>query len=156
MRSLISLIYTSRSTASFKEHEIPDLLQQVRITNAKQQVTGMLLYIGGSFLQVLEGPPESVDAMFNKLLADKRHTQLRLIATEPLPERAFEGWTMMHKTLDPVEADELIGESDFFTSPSWITELDPKGAKKLLLAASVRWRMEHRTGKYRTFGGRTA
>jgi hypothetical protein len=156
MRDLISLIYASRSTESFHEHEIPDLLQQVRIANAKQQITGMLLYIGGSFLQVLEGPPELVDAVFSKLFADKRHTQLRLIAREPLPERAFEGWTMMHKTLDPVEADELIGETDFFTSPTWLTELDPRQAKKLLLTASQRWQMEHRTGKYRTLGGRTA
>ena len=77
MRSLNSLIYASRSTESFHEHEIPDLLQQVRIANAKQQVTGMLLYIHGSFLQILEGPPERVDALFSKLLTDKRHTQLR-------------------------------------------------------------------------------
>jgi hypothetical protein len=156
MTSLISLTYASRSTESFHEHEIPDLLQQVRIANAKQQITGMLLYIRGSFLQVLEGPPELVDAVFSKLLTDKRHTQVRLIATDPLPERAFEGWTMMHKTLDPVEADELVGETDFFTSPTWIAELDARRAKKLLLTASQRWQMEHRTGKYRTLGGRTA
>jgi Sensors of blue-light using FAD len=156
MTSLISLIYASRSSESFHEHEIPDLLQQVRIANAKQQITGMLLYVGGSFLQVLEGPPEQVDKVFSKLHTDKRHTQLRLIAREPLPERAFEGWTMMHKTLDPVEADELIGETDYFTSPAWLTELDPARAKKLLLTAGKRWQMEHRTGRYRTFGGRTA
>jgi hypothetical protein len=156
MTSLISLIYASRATESFHEHEIPDLLQQVRIANAKQQITGMLLYISGYFLQVLEGPPELVDTLFSKLLTDKRHTQVRLIARELLPERAFEGWTMMHKTLDPVEADELIGETDFFTSPTWLTELDLTRAKKLLLTAGQRWQMEHRTGKYRTFGGRTA
>jgi len=156
MRSLISLTYASRSSESFHEHDIPDLLQQIRIANAKQQITGMLLYIGGSFLQVLEGPPELVDAVSIKLHTDKRHTQLRLIAREPLPERAFEGWTMMHKTLDPIEAGELIGQADFFTSPTWLTELDPIRAKKLLLTAGQRWQMEHRTGKYRTLGGRTA
>jgi hypothetical protein len=156
MRSLTSLIYASHSTESFHEHQLPDLLQQVRIANAKQQVTGMLLYISGSFLQVLEGPEEQVDAVFSKLHSDTRHTQVRLISTEPLAERAFEGWNMMHKTLDPVEAGELIGESDYFTSPTWLTELDSRRAKKLLLAAGVRWQMEHRTGKYRTLGGRTA
>jgi Sensors of blue-light using FAD len=156
MKSLISLIYASRSTEHFHEHEIPDLLQQVRIANAKQEFTGMLLYIGGSFLQVLEGQPEMVDAAFSKILKDKRHTQITLIANESIPERAFEGWTMMHKTLDPVEAGELIGEIDYFTSPTWLTQLDVSRAKKLLLAASLRWQMEHRTGKYRTLGGRTA
>jgi len=156
MKSLISLIYASRSTEYFHEHEIPDLLQQVRIANAKQEFTGMLLYICGSFLQVLEGQPEMVDAVFSKILIDKRHTQITLIARESIPERAFEGWTMMHKTMDPVEAGELIGEADYFMSPTWIAELDVSRAKKLLLTASVRWQMEHRTGKYRTLGGKSA
>jgi hypothetical protein len=156
MKSLISLIYASRSTESFHEHEIPDLLQQVRIANAKQEITGMLLYICGSFLQVLEGQPEMVDAVFSRIQRDQRHAQLRLIARESIPERAFEGWTMMHKTLDPIEAGELIGETDYFTSPTWSTELDVSRAKKLLSAASLRWQMEHRTGKYRTLGGRIA
>src|SRR5580700_5398996 len=97
-----------------------------------------------------------VDAGFSKIVGDKRHTQIRLIARESIPERAFEGWTMMHKTLDPVEAGELIGEIDYFTSPTWHAQLDANRAKKLLSAASLRWQMEHRTGKYRTLGGRTA
>jgi Sensors of blue-light using FAD len=156
MKSLISLIYASHSTECFHEHEIPDLLHQVRIANAKQEFTGMLLYICGSFLQVLEGRPEIIDAVFSKILADKRHTEVTLIARESIPERAFEGWTMMHKTLDPVEAGELIGEIDFFLSPSRLTQLDVSRAKKLLSAASLRWQMEHRSGKYRTLGGRTA
>lgn len=149
------ILVPCRSTECFHEHEIPDLLQQVRIANAKQEITGMLLYICGSFLQVLEGQPEMVDAVFSRILTDKRHDHLTPIARESIPERAFEGWTMMHKTLDSVEASELIGEIDYFTSPTWFTQLDVSRAKKLLSAASLRWQMEHRTGKYRTLGGRT-
>jgi len=156
MKSLISLIYASRSTECFHEHEIPDLLQQVRIANAKQEITGMLLYISGSFLQVLEGPPEIVDAVFSRILRDNRHAHLTLIVKESIPERVFEGWTMMHKTLDLVEAGELLGETDDSISPTLMTQLDIARAKKLLLAASLRWQMEHRTGKYRMLGGRTA
>jgi hypothetical protein len=152
MKSLINVIYASRSTEDFHEHEIPDLLKQVRIANAKQELTGMLLYIGGSFLQVLEGQAEMVEAVFGAIRRDRRHTQLTLIAREPISERAFEGWTMIHKTLDPVEAGELIGEAGYFTSASWVTQLDPSRAKKLLSAASMRWQIEHRSGKYRTLG----
>ena len=152
MKSLISVIYASSSTDDFHEHEIPDLLKQVRIANAKQELTGVLLYIERSFLQVLEGQPEMVDAAFSKILRDKRHMQVTLIARESLVERAFEGWTMIHKTLDPVEAGELIGEPDYFTTAPWVTRLDLDRAKALLAAASLRWQMEHRTGKYRTLG----
>ena len=153
MKSLISLIYASRATADFHEHEIPELLKQVRVANAKHEITGMLLYIGGSFLQVLEGQPAMVEAVFGKILQDKRHAQITLIAKESILEREFEGWTMSHKTLDPVEAGELIGEADQFVSPVWVTQLESNRAKKLLLAASEQWQMEHRSGKYRTLGG---
>jgi hypothetical protein len=156
MKSLISLIYASRSTECFHEHEIPDLLQQARMANARQEITGMLLYISGSFLQVLEGHPEMVDAVFRRILNDNRHTQVTLLARESISERAFEGWTMMHKTLDPTEASELIGEIDYLLWPALITQLDFRRAKKLLLAASLRWQMEHHSGKYRMLGGRTA
>ena len=156
MKSLISLIYSSRASEHFREHEIPDLLHAVRIANAKQEITGMLLYIGGSFLQVLEGQPDSVDAAFGRIVKDTRHTQSQLIARESVTERAFEGWTMMHTTLDPAEAGELIGETGFFSSTAWPTELGAGRAKKLLSAASLRWQKARRTGKYRTLGVRSA
>ncbi len=152
MKALMSVIYASRSTEHFHEHEIPELLKQARLANAKHEITGMLLYIDGSFLQVLEGQPDMAEAVFGTILRDKRHTQVTLIAKDAIPERAYEGWTMNHKTLDPVEAGELIGEADYFRSGAWVTQLDSNRAKKLLSASSLRWQMEHRSGKYRTLG----
>ncbi len=155
MKSLISVIYASRASEHFNEHEIPDLLKQARLANAGHEITGMLLYIGGSFLQVLEGRPGVVDSVYRTILRDPRHTQVTLIARDTILERAYEGWTMNHTTLDPVEAGEVIGEPEYFASAAWVTRLDPVRAKKLLSAASTRWKMEHRSGKYRTLG-RTA
>jgi hypothetical protein len=152
MKPLISLIYASRAAEQFHEHEIPDLLKQARLANAKHELTGMLLYIGGTFVQVLEGRPATVEAVFDNILRDKRHSQITLITKEAIVERAYEGWTMSHKTLDPVEAGELIAEAGYFTSPTWVTQLDSNRAKKLLSAAGMRWRIEHRSGKYRTLG----
>jgi hypothetical protein len=152
MKSLISVIYASRATQEFHEHEIPDLLKQARLANAAHELTGMLLYMAGSFVQVLEGEEGMVEAVFETIRADKRHGQVALISREPILERAFEGWTLSHKTLDPVEAGELMGEASFFLSPAWIQQLDPPRAKKLLSAASTRWKIEHRSGKYRTLG----
>lgn len=152
MKPLMSVIYASWSTEHFHEHEIPDLLKHARLANAKHELTGMLLYIGGSFLQVLEGQPDMVETVFSAIREDRRHTQLTLITKETILERAYEGWTMSHHTLDPVEAGELIGEIDYFISATWVTRVDSVRAKTLLAAASARWQMEHRSGKYRTLG----
>jgi Sensors of blue-light using FAD len=152
MKALISVIHASRATEHFQEHQIPDLLKQARLANAKHELTGMLLYIGGSFLQVLEGQAELVEAVYATIQRDKRHTQVTLIARDTILERAYEGWTLCHKTLDPSEAGEIIGEADYFISGTWVSQLDALRAKKLLSAASMRWQMEHRSGKYRTLG----
>jgi hypothetical protein len=152
MKSLIRVIYASRATEHFHEHEIPELLKHARVANARRELTGMLLYIGGSFLQVLEGQPDMVEAVFANIRRDRRHTEVTLIARETIPERAYEGWTLLNKTLDPIEAGELIGEKDYFASAAWITRLDPDRAKKLLSAAGIQWQMDHRSGKYRTLG----
>lgn len=150
MKSLISVVYASRATEEFHEHEIPELLKQARLANAAHQLTGMLLYIAGAFVQVLEGEAETVETAFETIRGDKRHHQIRAICKNSILERAFEGWTMSHKTLDPAEAGELIGEGDYFLSPTWIRELDSNRAQKLLSAASTQWQIERRIGKYRT------
>ncbi|MEP6549174.1 MAG: BLUF domain-containing protein [Gammaproteobacteria bacterium] len=152
MKSLISVIYASHATEGFHEYEIPDLLKHARVANAAHEVTGMLLYIGGSFVQVLEGELGMVESVFETIHRDRRHHLLTVITRESIPERSFEGWTMSHKTLDPVEAGELIGEMNYFLSPTWTQKLDSSRAKKLLNAASIKWQIEHRTGKYRTLG----
>jgi hypothetical protein len=58
---LIHCIYASSGAPEFHEADIPALLQTTRENNARLDVTGMLLYVQGSFFQVLEGPAEKVD-----------------------------------------------------------------------------------------------
>ena len=152
MKSLISVIYASRASEEFHEHEIPELLKQARLANAARELTGMLLYIAGSFVQVLEGEAGMVEAVFETIRGDKRHQHITLITRESILQRAFEGWTMSHKTLHPVDAGELIGEINYFLSATWIEQLDAGRAQKLLGAASTQWQMQHRSGKYRTLG----
>jgi hypothetical protein len=52
---LIHIMYASSAAPDFREHQIPDLLQRARAANEKQDITGMLLYIGGSFFSVAGG-----------------------------------------------------------------------------------------------------
>lgn len=49
------------------------------------------------FLQVIEGPPESVTAAFARIRADSRHHHLRLLRDCVIPLREFGSWTMVHR-----------------------------------------------------------
>jgi hypothetical protein len=127
----IQLIYTSQVSSDFREHEIPGLLKTIRLANAKLQITGMLFYLGSSFLQVLEGDAHSVDGVYTRVLVDKRHTQVRTISRESIEERSFPNWTMDFATVDPVEAGEIVSDPGSFMDRA---RLDSHSANRLIAA----------------------
>jgi hypothetical protein len=132
MKQLAQLIYASRANPDFHEYHLPELLKEARLANARNEVTGMLLYIGGTFVQVLEGPEVTVDALYATIAGDRRHTQVALLLREPIAERSFEGWTMDHVTVDPSDAGRTVGEKDFFADPAHVSRMDARRAKLLL------------------------
>src|ERR1700722_7792397 len=94
MTQLIRCIYASLATPNFKEDELPLLLERARQFNALHSLTGMLLYIEGSFFQLLEGEAEAVDAIYTRIMRDPRHTRVTLIIRESIAQRDFSEWTM--------------------------------------------------------------
>jgi len=148
MENLIRVIYVC-STSSVNEHEILRLLQQARIANRKQDVSGMLLYIGGYFLQTLEGEAAMVDAVSGTIFRDKPRMRLTQIAREPIDEREFSEWTMGFATVDPLEAGRLLGDEDLFRGAPSIARLDAQGARTLLTIFGRRRYQSDRSGMYR-------
>jgi hypothetical protein len=152
LTQLTNCIYASLAAPEFKEYDIPELLEKARIANAQRGLTGMLLYITGSFFQVLEGEPAVVDDVYSRILRDPRHSRVSLVIREPIAARSFSEWTMGFSTVDALDAGKLIGENDFFKSASCVAQMDGGRAKKLLSAFRAgRWRMEG-TGTHRVIG----
>lgn len=141
MSGLIHLIYTSAAARLFSREELTELLIQARHRNMQRNVTGMLLYSEGAFFQVLEGEPETVDALFSAIAGDKRHSQVTLIIREPIANRAFNDWTMGYTEISPQDANAILGVNDFFDKGESFARLTPGRAKKLLAAfMHGRWR----------------
>jgi uncharacterized protein YcsI (UPF0317 family) len=134
MTQLTQCIYASSAAPSFKEYEIPALLAQARMANAERDLTGMLLYIDGSFIQVLEGAAAAVDEVYGQILLDSRHAFITMIVREPIAVRSFSEWTLGFCNVDTLQAGQLIGENAFFESALCIARMDVSRAKKLLSA----------------------
>jgi hypothetical protein len=131
---LIHCIYASAATRDYQTKELADLLERARETNDRLGLTGMLLYIEGSFFQILEGAPEVVDALFAKIEQDKRHTRVTKIIREPIPKRSFGAWTMGFYKVSREELAGLVGVNDFFGKAQSFDGLDDGRAKKVLAA----------------------
>jgi hypothetical protein len=70
---LKKLCYVSSSCQDLSSEELLGILTAARVNNARIGVTGMLLYHDGNFMQVLEGPPDVLDALYQRVCADPRH-----------------------------------------------------------------------------------
>src|SRR5579872_3160058 len=83
------LLYSSRFSGRFpaafadQEDEIGKIIRASIRRNRDASITGLLLVHRSWFLQALEGPPERVDGIFQRIMTDHRHTDLRVLATGP-------------------------------------------------------------------------
>jgi hypothetical protein len=142
-------IYSSRASAVIRDAEVQALLASARRNNAAQGITGMLLFIEGSFFQVLEGSEDAVDRIYEVIARDPRHDRVTQIIREPIAQRSFAEWSMGFEALGREDAQRLVGANDFFGSAACLERINPGRARKLLVAFGAgRWRTEH-TGMHR-------
>jgi Sensors of blue-light using FAD len=147
MEDLIHVIYVGAAAAEISEHDTVELLKEARKTNRKNDVSGMMLYVGGCLLLLLEGEPQNVDAAFQEIVAPKR--EMRAILREPVAEREFPDWIMGFEAVAPAEAAGLLGEPLMFDSVSRVARIEPRSAKTLFsIVGRRRWQSD-RSGMFR-------
>lgn len=113
--SILLLAYISDATREYSEAEMEELLKVCRRNNQKINVTGMLLYAGNKFLQILEGEPAIVQDLYAKLETDDRHKNAVVMDTQLANKRNFVGWSMGYERASAREmADELDGYLNAF------------------------------------------
>lgn len=110
---MLSLIYVSTSVKLLNDEELLDILKVSRENNSSREVTGLLLYKGGNFMQVLEGPDEVVEAVFETIKADPRHKDVIVLSREQISNRQFPAWEMAFQNLDNPEVKNEPGYSQF-------------------------------------------
>jgi hypothetical protein len=96
-------IYCSRALRAGEEH-LADILDRSRINNPELGITGVLIVIGDTYLQLLEGPEESVGTLLEFIAEDDRHDRMEVLARRPMTAREFGDWAMAHHDVEPDSA----------------------------------------------------
>jgi hypothetical protein len=91
---LVRLMYASRATETVRPEVLSAILKKSTQNNPATGVTGVLCFSGNIFLQVLEGGRSQVSALYNRIAADPRHSDVVLLSYEDIAERGFAGWSM--------------------------------------------------------------
>jgi hypothetical protein len=94
MPHLRRLIYTSHRVDPDGDRDLLSILASARRNNGIDGVTGLLWADKDSYLQVLEGPPESVDLAFKRISSDPRHTGIIVLDERLTTDRVFADWAM--------------------------------------------------------------
>ena len=92
------LLYTSALNVENCDERPEQTARNIAEASAAQNrlsdLTGSLLFVDGSFIQILEGPPDAVEKTFERICCDFRHVDVRLIDLTSVSERLFEDWDM--------------------------------------------------------------
>lgn len=85
------------------DDEVKTILNIANEHNSKNNITGALLFNGGYFTQVLEGPLVAIEELFERIQGDTRHIDCVVLCCEPITTRTFTKWSMAYEGPDTVE-----------------------------------------------------
>jgi hypothetical protein len=109
---LVRLVYASRAAQPATPESIEAILAQCRAHNPALGLTGILCWSGDSFMQVLEGGRDAVNAKYGEIVRDPRHKEVTLLWYGEIPERRFAGWTMGQVNLAKINQTTLLKYSE--------------------------------------------
>ena len=99
MTELHALVYVSTATRTLSDDELRHLLERARTRNAKEGVTGVLLYSHGNFIQYLEGPASGIEKVYSVIKADPQHHGIIELMNETIESREFSDWSMAFRNI---------------------------------------------------------
>lgn len=113
---LVRLLYLSKATGGLGTSGIEKLLLSAQRNNSRAGISGMLVFNGEYFLQVLEGGRSEVNGLYQRISADPRHQELLMLQMDEISERLFSDWSMAYVPSSSLTRELLLryGVSDEF------------------------------------------
>lgn len=86
---LTTIIYRSHISDDFPIKTVPAMVDNASKINATHDVTGILLFNGTHFFQLLEGPDAGIQAVYQRICSDRRHHNVVELMRDYAPYRRF-------------------------------------------------------------------
>ncbi|WP_162888071.1 BLUF domain-containing protein [Sphingomonas mesophila] len=89
-----SLTYTSHASLDLDAADVEAIHRSALNANALDGITGLLVFNGTHFLQIVEGAPDAIDDLVERLRRDPRHHALEIRDERAIDRRSFADWSM--------------------------------------------------------------
>ncbi len=110
MRYTIS--YVSTVNPEVSKIDIANLMDYVKVNNRLLNITGILIYSEGNFLQVLEGTKRDILALFEKIKKDPRHYNIITMLDKEIDDNSFSDYhssfTVISDHNGPIELQKFL------------------------------------------------
>ncbi|PJX22565.1 hypothetical protein CAP50_09235 [Psychrobacter sp. L7] len=119
---LYQLVYISRitSTGLSSPSTLNDISEIAVERNQTDEITGILCYGNGYFLQCVEGSEQALTNLKNRLLVDDRHKDMNVLDFSAIDERRFSSWSLRSITLERwMTRDPVLKKLMPFKPYSW-------------------------------------
>lgn len=89
-----SVTYTSLARLDLQETDLEDIHRTALEQNALDGVTGLLVFNGTHFLQIIEGSEKAIEDLIGRLRRDARHAGFEIRDRRKVDTRSFPDWSM--------------------------------------------------------------
>lgn len=97
---LRAIAYVSKVLQDLSAERLHVLVEDAARFNKLAGVTGVLLHDGDRFLQYIEGPPDGIDSVYERILQAGSHIDIVELARGRLGQRQFPYWSMRALPVD--------------------------------------------------------
>ena len=92
--NLTSLTYTSLARLDLSSSDLEQIHRTARELNALDGITGLLVFNGTHFLQIIEGAKDAIEDLVQRLRRDPRHSGFEVRDQHGIEGRSFPDWSM--------------------------------------------------------------
>lgn len=131
------LIYKSKALVAPNSQECRDIVEVSQHTNARLGLTGFLHAETGRFIQYLEGASEPLWTLYERVIHDARHTDIRLLGRGELGKPRFEDWSMGYSDINVLSFDDFLKEVSFMVRAG-----EPSGLAAIIFLMSASTRID--------------
>ena len=126
------IAYVSLAVAPPSQEQIDALLLSARSFNKEHGITGVLLCHKNTFFQFIEGSPESINLVYQRIKSASLHHNLLELSNISSDKRYFENWSMGFCFIPKSEMQELA-QAEWMTKVNSVNQnaQDSNGIKML-------------------------
>jgi len=135
---MLRLVYVSNARPGLDQSELDSIMHMSKLRNKLAGVTGVLLFNGLNFMQVLEGERALTIKVYDRILKDTRHYAVKTIVQEDIYKLTYPAWGMKLKRFSEPnrDTDYRKMEEEIANTLIDITPIDLQRMMKVFLAAN--------------------